>query len=160
MINTSILESIESQTTQMLPEKEAEWWEGRKRIEAYELEYRRAVFRVENRQRLLLQALMDGSLPVEAGRGKMDVLAYIHRLSDEAYLSLIRRYVAEAAALAPEPLAQNIQLSQQTWSDYRQQMNAVWDGLHSRIEQARWMVRSASNRLEEIFGIFQDLKTG
>lgn len=160
MINTSILESIESQTAQILPEKEAEWWEERKRIEEYELEYRRAVFRVENRQRLLLQALMDGSLPVEAGRGKIEVLVYIYSISDEAYLSLIMRYVAEAAALAPEPLAQHIQQSQQTWSDYRQHMNTVWEGLHSRIEQARWMVRSVKNRLEEVFGIFQELKSG
>ena len=160
MINRSILESIEAQTAQMLPEQEAEWREGRKRIEEYELEYRRAVFQVENLQGLLLQALMDSSLPVEAGRSKMDVLMYIHRMSDEAYLSLIMRYVAEAAALAPEPLAQNIQQAQQTWSDYRQHMNTVWEALHSRTEQARWMVRSARNRLEEVFGIFQDLKSG
>ena len=158
MISIKILESIEAQTAQMLPQKEAEWCEGRKRIEDYELAFRTAVFRVENRQGLLLKELLAGTLPLEAGTTKIEMLMFIHRLSNESYSELIDQYLSEIIALSPEGLVESLQQSQRAWLEYRHQMNAVWDVGHSKVEQAQWLVGSAKKRLEEVFQIYQNFQ--
>ena len=160
MINPTKLQEIDTLTTLALPEQENRWLEGRKRMEEYEMEYQRELFRVENRKALLLKDILAGVDVGEAGASKSAAFAAINQLTAEGYGQLIEKYLRLTAARYPEGLREQLLASQETWAAYRGEMMALWEATGTGMEKSIWYVDTTQKRLQEVFELYQNVADG